>query len=329
MGPLNGPDPAVVARGVGYRYPSGRTGLRPLDFSARPGEIVAVLGPNGSGKSTLLRLLATDLRPSTGSLALLGRPVRGSLARIRRRIGYAPDTPVHFGVLTGRENADRFHRMVPGPAADAVPALLRAFDLAAESDVPVSEYSYGMRRKLLLVEALSFAPRLAVLDEPAVGLDPRGVSALRDAVSELRGTGGCVVIASNEVREVPLWSDRVVFLHRGRIVEAAPLAELLARLAGHTRIEVGLEDAAPGPWLGRLAEVRGVAGATPTPAGAVIESPAGTEPLPGLLEVLLEAKCRVRSVRVRRPDLGDLFEALTGERLAERRSARAGREAGG
>ena len=66
---------AVLARGVGYRYPSGRTGLEPLELSVRPGEIVVVLGPNGSGKSTLLRLLATDLRPSTGSLTLLGRPV--------------------------------------------------------------------------------------------------------------------------------------------------------------------------------------------------------------------------------------------------------------
>ena len=323
---MSGGSPAVVARGAGYRYPSGRTGLEPVELSIRPGEIVVVLGPNGSGKSTLLRLLATDLRPSTGSLTLLGRPVRGSLARIRRRIGYAPDTPVHFGVLSGRENAERFHAMVPrpgagptaeGPEADPVPGLLRAFDLWEVRELPVSEYSYGMKRKLLLVQSLSFAPCLALLDEPSVGLDPRAVSALRDAVAARRDAGGSVIIASNEIREVPMWADRVLFLHRGRLVEDAPLRALLARLEGYTRIEVDLSKG-QGPWLERLGTVPGVVRAARTPGGALIESSLGPGPLPALLEVLLSAQCRISDVRVRSPDLGDLFRATTGERLAAR-----------
>ena len=335
---MSGGNPAVLARGVGYRYPSGRTGLEPVELSIRPGEIVVVLGPNGSGKSTLLRLLATDLRPSTGSLTLLGRPVRGSLARIRRRIGYAPDTPVHFGVLSGRENAERFHAMVPrpgagptaeGPEADPVPGLLRAFDLWEVRDLPVSEYSYGMKRKLLLVQSLSFAPRLALLDEPAVGLDPRAVSALRDAVTARRDAGGCVIIASNEIREVPIWADRVLFLHRGRLVEEAPLADLLVRLDGHTRIEIDLSEAGPDPWLDRLGVIPGVVRVVGTPDGALIESSLGPEPLPALLEALLSARCRVSDVRVRSPDLGDLFQALTGERLAPSERAHTKGEAGG
>lgn len=332
MGSVSGGSPAVLAKGVGHRYSSGRTGLEPLELSVRPGEIVVVLGPNGSGKSTLLRLLATDLRPSTGSLTLLGRPVRGSLARIRRLIGYAPDTPVHFGVLTGRENAERFHAMVPGPSpaeGPGVDELLHAFDLWEVRDLPVSEYSYGMKRKLVLVQSLSFAPRLALLDEPAVGLDPRAVSALRDAVTARRDAGGCVIIASNEIREIPSWADRVLFLHRGRLVEEAPLADLLVRLEGHTRIEIDLSEAEPGPWLERLGAVPGVVTVALTPDGALIESSLGPGPLPALLEALLAAKCRVSDVRVRSPDLGDLFRALTGERLASSERARTNGEAGG
>ncbi len=335
---MSGGNPAVLARGVGYRYPSGRTGLEPTELSVRFGEIVVVLGPNGSGKSTLLRLLATDLRPSTGSLTLLGRSVRGGLARVRRRIGYAPDTAVHFGVLSGLENAERFHKMVPRPGtgpgaerpeADPLPELFRAFDLWEVRELPVSEYSYGMRRKLLLVQSLCFAPRLALLDEPSVGLDPRAVSALRDTVVARRDAGGSVVIASNEIREVPMWADRVLFLLRGRVVENAPLPALLARLKGHTRIEVDLSKAGLGPWFEQLGTIPGVGRVSRTPGGVLVESSLGPGPLPALLKVLLSAKCRVSDVRVRSPDLGDLFHSITGERLVAREGVRCEGEGSG
>lgn len=317
--------PAVLARGVGHEYPSGRRGLEPIDLCVEPGEVVAVLGPNGSGKSTLLRLLATDLRPTAGSLALLGRPVRGNLVPIRRQIGYAPDTPVHFDVLTGRENARVFHTMVPPPGGaraadgaglDQVAELFRAFDLLEASDLAVAQYSYGMRRKLLLVQSLCFAPRLVLLDEPSIGLDPRAMSALRDAVHSRQAAGGTVIIASNEIREVPMWVDRVLFLHRGRLVEDAPLSSLLSRLEGRTRIRIELSGPGPGRWPGGLMAIPGVETVRRTQGGVWVESSLGGGPLPALLKALLRAECQVSDVSVRSPDLGDLFQALTGERLA-------------
>ncbi len=331
--------PAVSTRGMEFAYASGRTGLRPLDLRIETGEVVAVLGPNGSGKSTLLRLLATDLRPTAGELEILGQPVRGRLAPIRRQIGYSPDSPVHFEVLTGLENAEVYRTLVPPPRVGVgeqqpglppssgsppeeldsprgrLAGLFRDFGLAEVSDLPVSEYSFGMKRKLLLVQCLSIDPPLVLLDEPSVGLDPEGMAALRSAIRSRGETGGTVVVATNEIREVPTWADRILFLHRGELVEDAPLPVLMKRLEGRTRIEIEFSAGAPEGWDGRLPEIAGVETARTTPRGLVVESSAGGGLLPAILEALLSKDLRVRDVRVREPDLGGLFLSLTGESL--------------
>ena len=323
--------PAVLAHGVGLAYRSGRTGLKPLDLRVETGEVVAVLGPNGSGKSTLLRLLATDLRPTAGELSLLGQPLRRPLSSIRRRIGYAPDTPVHFEVLTGAENAKTFQTLVPpqltGPSEpdptganrDRIGDLFRAFDLEDVSDIPVSEYSFGMSRKLLLLEALALEPCLLLLDEPSVGLDPRGMSALREAVRKRAGAGGTVIVASNEIREVPMWAERVLFFHRGELIEDASLSDLLARVEGRTRIEIDVAKPAP-PELD-LSEIEGVESTEATSAGVMAESSRGGGPLPSLVEALTSAGCGIRDIRVREPDLSDVFHSLTGEALVNLRDS--------
>ena len=312
---------------MGLRYGSGRIGLRALDLTIDAGEVVAILGPNGSGKSTLLRLLATDLRATEGTLSLLGRPVRGSLARLRRGIGYAADVPVHFEVLTGAENALAFQTLVPpdrdvsglppgeAESSPGIEDLLEEFDLTDVSDTPVSEYSFGMSRKLLLLETLAQAPLLLLLDEPSVGLDPRGMSALRNAVQTLRSEGRTVIVASNEIREIPLWADRVLFLNRGEVVEDAPLPVLLDRLTGRTRIEIELGDSSSADLGVNLSEIDGVEAVKVDSGGVVVESSNGGRPLPALAGALLSAGREVRDIHVREPDLGDLFLTLTGESL--------------
>jgi ABC-2 type transport system ATP-binding protein len=314
-------EPAVVARGVAFRYPAGRTGLAPLDLEIRPGEVVVVLGPNGSGKSTLLRLLATDLRPTAGELHLLGRPAVPPTPELRRRIGYASDQPVHLDPLTGEENLRFFGDLAGAGGSGGYPdpdernarerQLLEAFALDAVAHVPVAQYSFGMRRKLLLAEALAPAPRLLLLDEPTVGLDPEGVRALGDRLRDLAARGTAVVIATNEVRESPEWATRILFLDEGRVLVDGTPAELRARIPGGTRIRITLEGRAPD-----LPSVPGVT--IESRASGVVEavSGEGTRSLPALLQALVDAGAGIREIRVREPDLGDLFRELTGRELA-------------
>jgi len=325
----------ISALGISFTYRSGRTGLEPLDLEIGPAEVVAVLGPNGSGKSTLLRTLATDLRPTGGTLSLFGRPAIGRLAHLRQQIGYAADTPVHFDVLTGQENADSFRDLAPSVAGSErsgaveswngddsssgtlLRSLFEAFDLDHVSRIPVAEYSFGMRRKLLLLEALSLSPPLLLLDEPSVGLDPSGIIGLRRAIEDLQRRGSTVVIASNEVRVIPRWADRVLFLNRGELIEDAPLADLLRRLEGRTRIEIDLVDPEANRTHVDLSGVGGVLRSEACPAGVVVESSQQGRPLPALIDTLLQRGCQIRDVRVREPDLGDLFFSMTGESLGE------------
>lgn len=344
MGPLTAREVAIRARGLGFCFPGGRVGIAPLDLDVAAGEVVALLGPNGSGKSTLLRLLATDLGPTAGTLELLGSPADRPGPALRRRIGYAPDDPVHLPPLTGAENLRLFTRLAERDPRDprlGLVALLQAFDLKEVAGIPVAQYSFGMRRKLLLAEALAPRPELLLLDEPTVGLDPRGVGALGALLQERAHEGATVILATNEIREAPLWAHRILFLHQGRVLADAPPETLLARLRGRTLVHVTLDGAgvpvAEGGEAGGEAERRPLAGWSvlegltalegveswrfhPEEAGPgriEVETGMGARVLPSLLQYLVDAGVGVRELRVREPDLGDLFRELTGVELED------------
>lgn len=339
MGPLT-PDeegpPAVLARELSLRHPGGRVGVESVDLRVGAGEIVVLLGPNGSGKSTLLRLLATDLRPGGGSLELLGRPAAPPTPELRRRIAWVPDRPVHLEPLTGEENLRFFRglsgqpaegRRAGGPrgAAASPRSVLRAFGLDEAARVPVARYSFGMRRRLALAEAFATDPELLLLDEPTVGLDPDGLAVLGDRVRAAASGGAAVVVATNDVRTAPDWASRIVFLHEGRKLEDAPAEVLRRRIPGGTRIRVELEasPAGPGEPGGEPsgspdAAARAVPGVTLAEAGAdhlVFRAADGGRALPPLFAALVDAGARIREVRLREPDLGDLFRELAGRDL--------------
>jgi ABC-2 type transport system ATP-binding protein len=314
-------EPAVVARGVAFRYPAGRTGLAPLDLEIRPGEVVVVLGPNGSGKSTLLRLLATDLRPTSGELYVLGQPAVPPTPDLRRKIGYTSDEPVHLDPLTGEENLRFFGDLAGAGGSGGYPdpdernarerQLLEAFALDAVAHVPVAQYSFGMRRKLLLAEALAPAPASFSWTNPRWGWTRTGSGPWGTGSATWRARGTAVVIATNEVRESPGWATRILFLDEGRVLVDGTPAELRARIPGGTRIRITLEGRAPD-----LPSVPGVT--IESRASRVVEavSGEGTRSLPALLQALVDAGAGIREIRVREPDLGDLFRELTGRELA-------------
>lgn len=304
------------ARDLSYRYPSGRRGVEGVDLDVAPGEVVALLGPNGSGKTTLLRLLATDLRPGGGTLEILGREPGRRPEPLRRRLGIADDVPVHLDVLPGRSGVTFFGRASGVPRAEAerrADALLGRLGLTEDAGAPAGSYSHGMRRKLLLAQALVHEPDLLLLDEPTLGLDLPSLQVLRELVAERAAAGAAVVMATNDLPFVEGVADRVVFLHRGRKVADAPPSELLARLEGRTTLDVRLDGPLP-PDLDLPADVS----AHPRPRGLTLESGSGARVLPDVCRALLDAGAALREVRVRQPDLGDVFVALTGDALPDR-----------
>jgi ABC-2 type transport system ATP-binding protein len=308
---------------MSYRYPAGREALEALDLEVGRGEVGVVLGPNGSGKSTLLRLLATDLLPGTQTLELFGTYAARPTPALRRRIGYGPDSTPHFDELTGRENA-RFFLELGGGSSARLGELLDEFALSPVADTPVAEYSFGMRRKLLLAGVLASDAELLLLDEPTVGLDPAAVRALGRRLRERAAGGAAVVVATNDVHAAPEWASRIVFLHRGRVVEDADPDELRRRLGGRTHLHIRFEGTlADPPRVDGLSDLHLEEGLL------LAESSMGGRPLPDLIRALLVAGVEVREARVREPDLGDLFEAWTGTPLSDGGAGAAGRVGAG
>ncbi len=318
--------PAVLARGVSYAHPSTGRGVLGVDLEVPPGQVVALVGPNGSGKSTLLAALATLARGS-GHLELMGTRVGGNaITPLRRRMGVAFDVPAHFDELSGRANALFIARAKGVPhatAAQAVDGLLERFGLADLGTEAVAGYSFGTRRKLMLVEALAHEPELVLLDEPTVGLDASARATLWGLVRERAADGAAVVLATNELGDLAERVDRVVFLVGGRVVHDASPQTLLALVDGVTRIEIQVSGPAPD-----LGGDRPDVQLTATPQGLLALSRQGSAPLPALLTELLEAGAGVTAVAIRTPGLAEAFEALTGHVLLEPGSAESRPEAG-
>ena len=161
---------------------------------------MVVMGPNGSGKSTLLRLVSTELPSRPGSLILFDGAGGRSSREVRRKIGIVQDTSVHVDDLTGMENGLLFAELYGFPrdeSAGALEALFKSLGLDDALHVPTREYSYGMKKKLLIAQALVHEPEMLILDEPALGLDPPSREALLRILEERSEQGVCTLVATN------------------------------------------------------------------------------------------------------------------------------------
>jgi ABC-2 type transport system ATP-binding protein len=196
--------PLLRALRVARRY-GDIEALAPTDFELLPGETVALVGANGAGKSTLLAILAGALEPTEGSV------------ETNARLGWVPQRPAQYARLSPRENLELFARLegVREPAA-AARDLLARFALPAGQQ-PAGELSVGNRQRLNVALSLLGEPRVLLLDEPTASLDPVQRRLVWDVVNALRGEGGAVCFATQNVEEVE-HADRVVALQDGRIV---------------------------------------------------------------------------------------------------------------
>ncbi len=202
-----------------------------LDLAVPAGGVFGFLGPNGSGKTTTIRCLLGLVRPTKGSLRLLGRTVPGGLAESLREVGAIVESPALFPSMSGRDNLALLGA-IDRIGTKRVDEVLETVGLTERASDPAGKYSLGMRQRLALAAALLKDPALLILDEPANGLDPAGMRSVRELLRTLADEGRTVFVSSHLLAEIQQTCDRVAILSRGRCVARGTVAEVSAA-AGH------------------------------------------------------------------------------------------------
>jgi ABC-2 type transport system ATP-binding protein len=275
-----------------------------LSFRVEPGTITGFLGPNGAGKSTTLRSVLGLVHPDAGKAVVLGVPYR-RLDRPLHRVGAVLEaSEVHPG-RTGRNHL-RVLATAAGLPRSRVDEVLTLVELTAGGRRRVRGYSLGMRQRLGLAAAMLGDPEVLVLDEPANGLDPAGIRWLRDLLRALAAEGRTILVSSHVLAEVAQTVDRVVIIHRGRLIQQASIAEVLAGAQGATRVRT--------PDAARLRELLAAEGVEVNDAdGALLVD----LPPERVGEIAAQHGVVLHELTVERATLEEVFLELTGGETTE------------
>lgn len=216
--------------GLTKRFGS-KTAIDDLSFAVRRGEIVGLLGPNGAGKSTTFACLAGLARPDAGTIRFEGRLLEGDRGRT---VAVIPETPDVYPLLTVWEHlvfVARLCRLDPGWEARGE-ALLARFAMLDERDTVGNALSKGMRQKTLIAATVLAGTPVLLLDEPMIGLDPRGQRELREMLAELRAGGTALMISTHQLESAEALSDRIIVLNHGKLIASGTIEELHANKTG-------------------------------------------------------------------------------------------------
>jgi lipooligosaccharide transport system ATP-binding protein len=233
-------DLAIRLRGVVKRY-GPITAVDGLDLDVPEGTCVGLLGPNGAGKSTTMRMLTAQAIADEGDLEVLGFRLPGESKAARAECGVAPQLDNLDTTLTVEQNLLVFahlYRIGRAERREAIEAALRMANLGERRSSRVDKLSGGMRRRLLIARALIHRPRLVLLDEPTVGLDPQVRQELWALVDLLRAEGTTILMSTHYIEEAERLADTVLIMSHGKGVAAGPPSELVAQHAGRTAVEI-------------------------------------------------------------------------------------------
>jgi ABC-2 type transport system ATP-binding protein len=234
--------PAVELTALDYAF-DGVKAVDGIDLAVGAGEVFGLLGPNGAGKTTAIRCITTLLPVPEGRVRVFGIDAARDKMGVRRLLGYVPQQLSADAALTGRENVSLFARVFDVPRrerAARVAQALEAVDLTEAADRIAKTYSGGMIRRLELAQALVSAPRLLMLDEPTIGLDPIARTSVWEHIDAVRhATGMTVLVTTHYMDEADQYCDRVALMHRGRIRALGTPEELRTELRDRRRTESG------------------------------------------------------------------------------------------
>jgi ABC-2 type transport system ATP-binding protein len=305
----------IEAQNLSRRY-GDFTAVDGISFSVREGEILGMLGPNGAGKTTTIRMITGFLPPTGGRVTVDGKDLFESPRAARRQVGYLPENVALYPEMRVSEYLAyraRLEGLSRAEARQAIPVTLERCLLADVREQIIGTLSKGYRQRVGLATAILHNPRVLVLDEPTVGLDPRQIISIRELIREL-GRQHTLLLSTHILPEVELLCDRVVIIDRGRIIAEGTPASLRASWTGNPALRVVLKGA-PGAAgaaevLGRLP---GVVGVVPAEGDAWrLECEPGADPREEVFRAAVEhGWVLLELARARGATLEDIFVRLT------------------
>jgi ABC-2 type transport system ATP-binding protein len=283
------------------------------------GETYGLLGPNGAGKSTTISMIAGLLRPDGGTIAIGGEPMTTKATHLRTQIGLVPQDLAIYPDLTGKENLRFFARLYGLDRSETTRRVDEVLDIIGLTDRATDradEYSGGMKRRLNIGIGLLHQPKLLILDEPTVGVDPQSRNAILESVEHLSTEGMAVLYTTHYMEEAERLCDRIGIIDQGTLMAEGTRRELVASMGEQDRVHIS----ATGPLdqaADALGQIVGVAEATVNDTGFTLLTTDATKVVAAAIEATDANGLTVTSVEITQPDLEAVFLHLTGRALRD------------
>lgn len=249
--------PLVTTHNLVKRF-GDKLAVNNVSLEINGGEIFGFLGPNGAGKTTTIKMIVGLLQPSSGSIQVGRYDVQTQAQQAKAITGYVPDTPNLYPKLTGRELL-RFigdlYSIEKGSVERRIEELLRLFDLTEAGDDTIDSYSHGMQQKTALAAALVHDPRVLILDEPTVGLDPKSARLIKDILRQMAERGAAVFLSTHIMEIAERMCDRIGIIHQGQLVAVGTFDELRGAGSDDSSLEDIFLSLTGGAEYAEIAEV--------------------------------------------------------------------------
>jgi ABC-2 type transport system ATP-binding protein len=306
-------------------YPGGVEALKGITFDVDEGEVFGLLGPNGAGKTTTLNIIATLIKPTSGKAEVFGIDVSSKPSLVRRNIGYVLQDIATDDELTGYENMllqARLYHVPREKAEKRIWELLSMMELEEAARRKVETYSGGMRRRLELAAALIHEPKLLLLDEPTLGLDPNVRRSIWEYIRRLnKELGTTVILTTHYIEEAEELSSRVAIIDYGEIKALGSPRELKAKLAKEV-IELRLDYIVNDQLRNIFESIDGVLGVTISDGVVRLKAVNSSSLLPQIISFLNAKNIKILEASIKTSSLEDVFVELTGRKLRDEEGSR-------
>lgn len=290
-----------------------------VSFEVKKGDIYGLLGPNGAGKSTTISIISTLLQPTSGDILFEGSSIFLDSKPIRRNLGIVPQDIALYPTLTGYENLlfwGNVYGLKGSQLKKRISEISDIVGLNGRIKDRVDKYSGGMKRRLNIGAALLHMPKLLIMDEPTVGIDPQSRNHILDTVLELNKQGITIIYTSHYMEEVEYLCNEICIMDEGKIIASGRKSELVELVKEKTQINIRF-DKTDFRVLNSLKEIRGVFDANIVDEGITLFGDNGDTLLAEIIAKATEYERRIESIDVKKPNLEAVFLHLTGKALRD------------